>query len=340
MRLRDYQNLLQEVLVSLRQLNKTTIQNNTRGLGIVNDAKVLGLIEYNRAIDKLLNANVFIDVIAKIRTYEVFHRIENEVIVAESSWNSLKDLNNKLIMRIEDLLNTINNILPIENEESINLKIPQDITNVSELKDFIANIDLIFHVYKDFNYKVNFTGVETGSAWISILIGVGVAAKPCIEFLFKIAEKSLELRNLKLEGDRKTLEIEELKGKISAQEYEKVIKARKEKNDEEYDKLKIKLAKETLKILKAQNEKYSNENEILEKTKISLEKIGELIDKGMEIVPAFNAPEEIKVLSTDYCQKLEEHKNKMIGLNNQKLLEQKDDKKVQKQKNNKDDINE
>ena len=63
---------------------------------------------------------------------------------------------------------------------------------------------------------------------------------------------------------------------------------------------------------------------MIEKTKISLEKLGELIDEGMEIRPALNAPEEVKQISEQFNISLEEHKKILIGINSQKLIEQKD----------------
>ena len=232
MRLRDYQNLLKEVLIKLKKINKTNVQTQTRGLGIVNDAKVAGLIEYNQAIDKLIQVHLFKELTSKIRSYDVFHRGENEVIVQDSSWTSLKSLNEKLIIRIEDLINVVNNILPEEDSNSLNLKIPENISTISELNYFVSNLDLIFHIYKEFNCEVDFKGVETGSSWITVLIGKALIAKPCIDFLFDIAKKSLELRNLKLDGDRKILEIEELRGRLEEQEFQKFINVRKAENEE------------------------------------------------------------------------------------------------------------
>lgn len=324
MRLRDYQNLLKEVLFKLKQINKTNVPNQTRGLGVVNDAKVSGLIEYNQAIDKLIQVHLFEELTSKIRSYDVFHRGENEVIVQDSSWTSFKSLNEKLIIRIEDLIGVVNNILPKEDCNSLNLKIPENISTISELNDFVSNLDLIFHIYKEFNCEVDFKGVETGSSWITVLIGKALIAKPCIDFLFDIAKKSLELRNLKLDGDRKILEINELRGRLEEQEFQKFINVRKAENEEKYDQLKCKFAEESISLLKTLKDDLSNKNEVIEKTKMAIEKIGELIDKGMEIKLAYNASEEMKVISTQYNEMLEKHKQFVIGLNTQKLIEKRD----------------
>ena len=323
MRLRDYQKLLEDSIISIKQLSTTIVKNNTN-LGRVNDVKVTGLVSFNDAISKLEDAKLFSELLRQIRSLEYFNRVENELVVQENEYNNLNNYRQQLLSQIKNLKNTIDNILSKEDENTINLKIPNNISTISELKDFVSNLDLVLHIYKEFSCDVSFSGVETGSAWIAIVIGIGAAAKPCIEFLFKIAEKSLELRNLKLEGDRKVLEIEELKGKISAQEFKIVSKARKEKNDEEYDKIKIKFAKEALKVLKTLKDNITNENEVIEKTKISLEKLGELIDEGIEIRPALNAPEEVKQISEQFNISLEEHKKILIGINSQKLIEQKD----------------
>ena len=168
------------------------------------------------------------------------------------------------------------------------------------------------------------------------MIGTALAAKPCINFLFDIAKKGLELRNLKLDGDRKILEIEELKGKLEEQDFQKVINARKAENEEKYDQLKYKYAEESISVLKTLKDNLSNENEVIEKAKMAIEKIGELIDNGMEVKLAYNASEEIKTILAQYNEKLEEHKQFVIGVNKQKLIEKKD---IEEDKNNEEHIN-
>lgn len=330
MRLRDYQNLLKEILFKLKQISKTNVQNQTRGLGIVNDAKVAGLMEYNQAIDKLIQAKLFEDLTTEIRAYEVFHRAENEVIVRDSSWNGLKSLNEKLINRIQDLVNTLNNILTEENRESINIKLPEYKT-FEEYNNFFKSLKIVFTPFDFLQINTNLNNFETGSKWINISFN-----KPSKEDLktialyvllfFNMANGSLDLRNKYLEGEKSIAYIKQYETQVSEQERKKLLEAFEilyKTDNSKYEQYKEELVK---KILTDSGIELSNEkqNEIKPRIGTSIEIMGKLMDEGMEIVPALNAPDEIKILSTNYNEKLEEHKNLMIGLNTQKLIEKKD----------------
>lgn len=346
MRLRDYQNLLKEVLFKLKQINKTNVPNQTRGLGVVNDARVSGLIEYNQAIDKLIQANLFEDLTTKIRVYEVFHRAENEVIVGDSSWSSLKSLNEKLIIRIHDLVNTLNNILTEENRESINIKLPEYKT-FEEYNNLFKSLKIVFAPFDFLQVTTNLNNFETGSKWINISFN-----KPSKEDLktialyvllfFNMANGSLDLRNKYLEGEKSIAYIKQYETQVSEQERKKLLEAFEilhKTDNNKYEQYKEEIIK---KILTDSGIELSdeNKNEIMPRMGTSLETMGKLMDEGMEIVPALNAPDEIKILSTNFNEKLEEHKNLMIGVNTQKLIEKKNiEENIQEDKKNEGNIN-
>ena len=335
MRLRDYQYLLDQCINLLNNLSGQIIRNNSNR-GMQNDFKVIGLKSFNKAIKLLREHHLFENKLKELDAIKYIDRASDDIVILQNEYNNLKSIRDNIITQAQNLKATIDNILPEEDDNSLNLKIPEDISTISELNDFISNLDLIFHIYKEFNCEVNFKGVETGSSWITVLIGTALAAKPCINFLFDIAKKGLELRNLKLDGDRKILEIEELKGKLEEQDFQKVINARKAENEEKYDQLKYKYAEESISVLKTLKDNLSNENEVIEKAKMAIEKIGELIDNGMEVKLAYNASEEIKTILAQYNEKLEEHKQFVIGVNKQKLIEKKD---IEEDKNNEEHIN-
>lgn len=322
MRLRDYQQLLEKCLNLLNRLSSQIVRNNSNR-GIPNDLKVTGVSSFNEAVLLLKECGLFQDKLNELDKMAYINRVSDDVIIDQNEYNKLKSIRDAIVLQAQNLKITIDNILKNEEVNVINIKIPSKVVTISELKDFINDLDLVFKVYSDISCNVNFKGVDSGSAWLVVLLGAMPMAKKCIEFLFSMAEKCLELRNLKLEGDRKLLEIEEIKNRIKKDDFEKFQSARIAQNNEEYSKKRNLIAEGVLKILKLEEEKVANENEVIEKVKIALDKLGELLDNGMEIMPALSAPEEIKQISSNFYSALEEHKNVLIGISSQKLIEHK-----------------
>ena len=340
MRLRDYQNLLE---INIKRLKSVTLSVAGTSRGLIHDYKMSGLFEFNKVVDEYQNVGLFNDVIKNYKNFDFLKRMKDEIILDENEYKQLKSIVDNLKIQSNNLKIVIDSILKNEDKNTINLKIPSSISNISEFRNFIDNLDLMFHVYRELSCDINFNGVDSGSSWIVVAFAAGSIVKKCIEFILEIAEKSLELRKLKLDGDRKKLELEELKHKISIKEYNNIIRAREEENDKNYSNLRETIAIQLLYNLKLEEKEIKNRNELIEKTKIALDKMGELLDLGMEIKPALNASEEIKQISDNFNKALDEHKKFLIGLSQQKLIEQKndlEDKKSENDKNEEDNIDE
>ena len=318
MRLRDYQNKLKSVLADIENL---AIKTETPNALILNEVTIKGLNNFNKGIKLLQELKLFNKITADFNNSIFSNRIEDSFIIDNTKAKILQELRKQLIADINNLLIIIDSIIKDEDSNIINIKVPESVSSLSDLKEFINNLDLMCCIFKEFACDIKFKGVYSGSVWFALLIGIGTFAKPCINFLFDIADKALILRNKKLDGDRKLLEIEELKQNLDMQQYENIYNIRKLKNEEEYTVLKVELAKKALDILNKTEQHIANKNEVLEKAKFSIEKMGELLDKGMEIQPAFNASEDVLQLSEQFKEKLEKHKNHVIGLNSQKLIE-------------------
>lgn len=321
MRLRDYQQLLERCLNLLNKLSSQIVRNNSNR-GLPNDLKIAGISSFNEAVLLLKECRLFQDKLNELDKMEYINRVSDDVVIDQNEYNKLKSIRDAIILQASNLKSAIESILDSEKENTINIKIPPSVSTMSELKDFINDLDVVFRVYNEISCDVSFRGVDSGSAWFVIALGAMPVAKKCIEFLFSMAKKCLELRNLKLDGDRKALEIEELKNRITEKEFKAVQAARIAENNEKYSQKRNLIAEEILKILKLEEEKVANENEVIEKVKVALDKLGELLDNGMEIKPALNAPEEIKQISANFYSALEEHKNLSIGISSQKLIEQ------------------
>lgn len=345
MRLRDYQNLLEDSINSLKQLSMTIIQNNAN-VGRSHDVKVFGLVAFNNTISKLEKTNLFDKIIKNIRSLEYFNRAENDIVVRQNEYDNLNNYRQQLLTQIENLKNTIDNILPEENSESINLKLPEYKT-FEEYNNLFKLLKIVFAPFDLLQVTTDLNNFETGSKWINISFN-----KPSKEDLktitifillfFNMANSSLDLRNKYLEGEKSIAYIKQYENQVSEQERKKLLEAfeiLQKTDNSKYEQYKEEIIKKILinSGIKLSEEK---ENEIMPRIGSSLEIMGKLMDEGMEIVPALNAPDEIKTLSTNFNEKLDEHKKLMIGLSTQKLIEKKDNEEgTQDQETDKENIN-
>lgn len=328
MRLRDYQNLLNSCIPKLESISMQIIDN--RAHGISNDAKVQGLIDFNDAIDELINAKIFEKLTSKIRNLKFFDRISNTVTVQENEYRTLNDLKNQLVNEMQNLKQTIDNILPKEDEYSISIKLPEYET-FEEYNNLFKSLKVVFSTFEQLQYVTELKTFETGSKWIDIKF-----EKPnkediksillAISILFNMANFSLDLRNKYLEGEKSIAYLKQYETQVNDSERKKLLEVYEILQKE--DKAKYESYKEQIieKIINESGIELDNtqRNDLTPRIGASIEKLGELIDEGMEIKPALNASEEIKQISEQFNISLEEHKKILIGINSQKLIEQKD----------------
>ncbi|MBR1626940.1 MAG: hypothetical protein IJ681_07335 [Bacteroidales bacterium] len=328
MRLRDYQNLLNLCIPKLEGISIQIIDNKARG--IANDTVVQGLIAFNEAIDELIDAKIFEKLTSKIRNLKFFNRVSNTVTVQENEYRTLNDLKNKLVNEMQNLKQIIDNILPKEDEYSISIKLPEYET-FEEYNNLFKSFKIVFATFDQLQYITELKTFETGSKWIDIKFG-----KPnkediksillAISILFNMANFSLDLRNKYLEGEKSIAYLKQYETQVNEDERKKLLEVYEILQKE--DNAKYVQYKEQIieKLLKESGIELNDteKNDIIPKVGASIEKLGELIDEGMEIRPALNAPEDVKQISEQFNISLEEHKKILIGINSQKLIEQKD----------------
>ena len=259
-----------------------------------------------------------------------FNRVSNTVTVQENEYRTLNDLKNKLVNEMQNLKQIIDNILPKEDEYSISIKLPEYET-FEEYNNLFKSFKIVFATFDQLQYITELKTFETGSKWIDIKFG-----KPnkediksillAISILFNMANFSLDLRNKYLEGEKSIAYLKQYETQVNEDERKKLLEVYEILQKE--DNAKYVQYKEQIieKLLKESGIELNDteKNDIIPKVGASIEKLGELIDEGMEIRPALNAPEDVKQISEQFNISLEEHKKILIGINSQKLIEQKD----------------
>lgn len=304
---------------------------DNRARGIQNDANVQGLTAFNEAIDELINAKIFEELTSKIRKLKFFNRVSNVVTVQENEYHALNALKNQLVNEIQNLKQAIDNVLPKEDEYSISIKLPEYET-FEEYNKLFKSLKTVFSTFEQLQYITELKMFETGSKWINIKF-----EKPnkediksillAISILFNMANFSLDLRNKYLEGEKTIAYLKQYETIVNDAERKKLLEVYEILQKEEhvkYEKYKEQIIE---RLLQDSGIEFNNtqKNDITPRVGASIEKLGELIDEGMEIKPALNAPKEITQISEQFNSSLEEHKKILIGINSQKLIEQKNE---------------
>jgi len=314
MRLRDYQKLLEDNIPNILTIT---------GEGVPNNSSVIKLRTYitsMNAIHAFENSNLFPDLIEKIKQFtEVYNNNYEPFIIASNDYNTISSIVEKINEAAKSFKATLDRILSEENENSVNFKLPK-YSSIDELIEFFNDLKPILSVFQYQGVKAEFQGFDTGSEWIQFLLN---GTYICAPLLYIMADKSLILRNKKLEGDKYKAEIEKLKSEklsIDIKNVSEIINKIDEIQLKERTELKEKLIEQIIVESGVSLSKNNNRNEFKTRIGLALDKLGGLIEKGMKIVPAISAPSEIKELSLSLDKQIDTYQAAYLGISEMKLL--------------------
>lgn len=284
MRLRDIQTILSENLDSLK----------TKPMGIPrdnNNKKHDGILALSRAVEAIEQAGILRQEIKRLKeTESVFltHRDEIALPTAES-----KDFTDQIVefhgkaMIIEK---TIGEVLPNQNPNSLSLKLP-DITDLKELSDVSTKLDVIMDqlLVNDFVHgDTKVQNFDTGSEWIEICFN---SHKPLV-IVASVVYAAILLKREKIKNDEM---IEVVRNRrITNDTLENLTKDLRE----DYKKTRDQQVEEISK----QAECPGDEKEYDQRINHSIEKMIELIDKGLKFFPSSKSPNDIKSLLPDFSK--------------------------------------
>lgn len=247
--------------------------------------------EYTNALKTLRTIPIFKDISDKL--YElipVFIRSQPRPSIDTQTRNNLISANNNLICRIDTIIELYTSMNIPEKEKGIDVKIP----NCQDLKEYIKYLNDIDFVFSQCPYllhkdeTIKFSSVDVGSNWLTFVIEVSAGATGLfyiLNNLAKIVDKAMILKS----------------HYCSIKEQEEALKSIQLKSD---------LAKGEKEIFDTLKKHYMNEvttsleNEIapLEdgeqrgKLEKSLEKLSNLLDKGVEIYASLDTPKNVQLL--------------------------------------------
>lgn len=314
MRLKDYQHLLATYMPLIRDYDIVY----SGSVGILHDIR-----DFYEALSAFESVGLFkeqIDYFYSL-TY-ILPEDEDSIRVSSDSGSVIRSHLHILKLGVINLDHILKTILPQENDEAVNIKLPK-CHSLKELEGFFNDLDKGLYVFQYLGKEANVKGFDVGSEWVVVTLGLGT-------LIYKIVDKATILRNRWLEGSlhKATFKkIEAETAKIKAETTNKSLETLKEalnlieqSESRELNKLKDECIVELLQSIKMEISNDYNEPELKNNIGLSLEYIGNLIDQGMEIHPEYSAPKEVQELANDVNKNIASYKKKLLGIPETKLI--------------------
>ena len=246
------------------------------------------------------------------------NNIELEIIVNQNTKNNFDSYKNSLSKALSNL-QLLKNVLNEENPNNLNIKLPEEYSSIKDYVTFFTELESICYPFSYVQQEITIVNFDVGSKWIGIESPDSISAG----FFLSLASKSADLFNKILESRKLISDIQKNKAEQTAAKIKAInttIDIINKNQKVELEKYKEKLIKEAITESRFILKEGVNENEFDNFVRIALEKLGGLLLKGMEIVPALNAKTEIKQLSQKATANIEEKRKLIIGCDNLKYI--------------------
>ncbi|MFC5044693.1 hypothetical protein ACFSTE_22440 [Aquimarina hainanensis] len=244
------------------------------------------LVGFRKAINKLEKTGLLIDEINELRSSAIFTTNKDRISLNINEARPLKAKLENLINLVGSLSKSFKEITGETNENSISIKLPE-VTDFEDLSKFSSDFHKILSqaiVNDEINGQVRIDSVENGSIWLDVYLG-SIAAVTLIGSLTWSAAvifKKFKEGQL-IEQHVKSLEIKN--------------DSLKEIQEKQKRALDLMIEAEARELY---NESFEgDDNEQIERLKLSVKMLSNLIEKGAEIHPALNQPEQVSNLFPD-----------------------------------------
>lgn len=278
MRLQEIKHVLQQNIGYLNELSANRSGDNYY---------LENVLEFQTAIQELEKLNLFPNQISIIKNSAIFRRFEDSFAVHHSAWSEIASQIVNLKNTVASLLHALDNTSELDNENVISIKLPH-IHNFNDLEKIANDLNKAISIpiaEEEIGGSVKIQGVDSGSIWFYIILGTPAAVSLiaglawAATVVFKKWQEGLAFReyvkNLKLQNEHS----------------QALVAAQREQVNL--------LVTEQAKIVQEKNFK-KKDSEQLERIKLSINTMSELIGKGFEIHPSLVAPENVSNLFPDF----------------------------------------
>lgn len=288
MKFRNIYILCKENYDAIEKMNSNSISINGRS-GI----KVSGWGNASYAVTRLMEADIFKkQANLLIESIPVFYRTRDSFEVTNEEWK-------KIISAKNELLKIMNTVMLIfgetgqmtEERMGLDIKLPK-YNDFSEFAEYIRELDFIFTkcpFVQDKEERITFENVDIGSTWLTFfLVGTGtvVGGSILLNNIVAFIDKCIILRShyLSYQKQKNDLEIE----KRNEDEKQTILSYISLTYTKEVDSVIKELETVTGHEVVDADEQH--------RIRLSMEKMGFLIDKGLQIYSSIDSPAEVKVL--------------------------------------------
>lgn len=250
--------------------------------------------------------------------YEKFIQLYSDLIlthvdISSEKYDNFKEAKLRLLAMMECIINMYEGLgIPSQERTGLDVKFPLN----GNFSDFRKNIDELDFVltkcpfFQNDNETLQFSNVDIGSLWLTFtVVGALIGGSILLNNIAAFVDKCIIIRSHYLTTEKQKAELE--KAQIEQKEKEEMIKSLERFYKIAIDNAIFELEEITKYKLKDGEERARTEQ--------AFDKLGKLLDQGMQLYASLDSPEENKVL----FKPLEMH---YLGISeNLKLLEDKEE---------------
>lgn len=260
-----------------------------------------GADKYRESVEQIAITGLLRNEVNELRNTLLFTSGQADVRILHNEGQVIVEKTDRFKKLVTGLLESLKEISPEENKDSVSIKLP-NVNDFEDLSRFSSDFQKVLSqsiINEEIGGKIEISNVENGSIWLDVFLGTsaavtlvgGLAWSGAVIFKKiqegRILEKQVQALDIKNEG----------------------LKEIQEKQKIQLDQL----IEMEAKHLFDENFKEKSPEQV-ERLKHSVKLMAELLDKGAEVHPALQAPENVNNLFPDFKNiELLESKIKKIG---------------------------
>ena len=235
-------------------------------------------------LEKISSLKKYVNNVCNSLSFIAFEQVIPEITI--ESYKKFKEAFEKLAISVKTIINLYESMELGKTDSGIDVKIPS-CDSLKEYMDYLKEIDFIFtqcpYLQCD-KEQIKFKNVDVGSQWLNFMV-ISTSSFYILNNLAKLIERAIAMKSyLKtIRQQDEILKSMQVKNEVASETLD-VFKTMKRITMEGY----VKELESELGELKDGEERGKVEK--------SLEKLAELIDKGVEIYSSIETPNEVKAL--------------------------------------------
>jgi hypothetical protein len=264
------------------EIKQSTSQNTINTISVFSN-----LISFRNGINAIESTGLLKNEIAQIKTSGIFSTAKDELTINVNEARGIRVPMDSLVKIVIALNQSLAEITGTTRDNSISVKLP----NVNDFDD-LAKTSSIFHtiltqsiINDEIKGQVKIDSVENGSIWLDIYLG----SAPALALVGGLAWSAAVVYKKIQEGRIIEEHVKSLK--IKNESLMEIKDAQKKAID-------LMIEAEANQLY-SENFKTADNHEQIERLKHSIKLLSEQIDKGAEIHPALNTPENVTNLFPD-----------------------------------------